>query len=725
MTNPEGLVGVVEGELRITTDKTPKDVHDGLTEAGKVGDKDMKKLGKDLGDTFDGELKKSTKNTGRDIARAVSSGIEHEGFKVTKQTAQFDADGNLVRRWVTSEIQKGEKAISEIAASGGFKKIGALFSDAIGSGFNVSGKSPLIALLVPLVGFIAELVAGVIQIVNALTATLTVVPSLIGAIILQVGVLFLAFRGLGTAIQGAFAAKNPEELQKALEGLTPAAQDFVRTLLPLREVFKELSAIAQEAFFDRVARDLQRVADALVPILRGGIGDVASALGDVARGILNILANPVFTRFLTELIPATVDWLHSFNSAFQDLLIGLADLGHAVMPFFIWLGQQLNGALSEFGVWLANLSVDPEFLAWLERMKQTLSDAGDALSSIVWFLKEFVNSLDKAGGNKSLQDITAQFTELAKLIATPEGVKALEGLLHIIQILAISFIFLVNDLLVFLFLFEVTAEFIKNGLLPAIADFFTNKLPEFFNFVGGKILEFKDWLIKGFKDGFDKTLENMGNFLTSIFDFLVAFQLNIINFFINLFVEILSAVIKGLFAVAGAIATWVHDRAVDIGDFFSGLGSRVIDAVGELGGILVQQGRNLIQGLISGVLQMSGPLGWAMDWLIQHGVKDHLNSSPAKTGPLSGKGDPTYSGMEIGARLAAGIRMEGPAIGAATNSAVSNVNASVNMNFYGPTPTAQQAAGIGAAAGNSLADTIARRDTRLAIRSIGTAAATA
>jgi hypothetical protein len=41
------------------------------------------------------------------------------------------------------------------------------------------------------------------------------------------------------------------------------------------------------------------------------------------------------------------------------------------------------------------------------------------------------------------------------------------------------------------------------------------------------------------------------------------------------------------------------------------------------------------------------------------------------------------------------------------------------MNFYGPTPTNAQATGIGAAAGNSLANTLAQRNTRLAVRSIG------
>lgn len=723
MTRPTGRVGRVDAELRVTTDKVDDDVREGLEEAGKVGDKDMKKLGKDLGESFDTELKKSTKNTGRDVARGISDGIEREGFRATKITAQFDSDGNLVRRWVTSEVDKGERVIKDIAASGGFNKVGNAFRDAIGAGFNISGKSPLVALLVPLVGFIGELVAGAIQIVNGLVAVLTVLPNAIGAAVLQVGVLFLAFKGLGTAIQGAFAATNAEELQKALEGLTPAAQDFVKVLLPLRDIFKELSAIAQEAFFDRVARDFQRVVDALLPIIRGGLGELASALGDVARGILNVLANPVFARFLSELIPATVEWLHSFNSAFQDLLIGLADLGSAVMPFFSWLGESLNKALSEFGVWLGNLSVDPEFLAWLERMKTALSDGAEALGAILSFLKEFINTVDKAGGNEALKDLAAQFNELAKFTATDEGVKAMEGLLHVIQLLAYLFIFLINDIIVFSFLIEVTAEFLKvlftqwlpewlasfgqwwvntfQTVVTSIGNFFTKQIPAFFDFVGGKILEFFDYVGGLILSATSGWLEGIGGFVTEV---------------VNAIGRAIGAIVTGLLEGVASVAVWIHDRVMDVVDFFK-----------SLPGLLWEAGKNMIQSLIDGMRSQFGRLSGAAHDVAQT-VRNFFPFSPAKEGPLSGKGDPLLAGQKIVERLATGIDMEAPVLTGAVASAASNVSigsGAVQMNFYGPTPTAAQASGIGAAAGDSLANTLAQRNTRLAVRSIGMAAATA
>jgi phage-related protein len=356
-------------------------------------------------------------------------------------------------------------------------------------------------------------------------------------------------------------------------------------------------------------------------------------------------------------------------------------------------------------------------------MKTNLADGAEALGSIVWFLKEFVDALDRAGGNESLKDITAQFNELAKFLATDEGTKAMEGLLHTIQILAFFFIALVNDVIIFLFLLEVTAEFIKNGLLPAlgdffawagegfvnwikaigaaIADFFTNTIPEFFTWLGGYIMGF-----------FNDLFMAVGGFIQGIF---------------NLLGSLLGWIISQIFNITGAIATWIHDRAADIADFFGSLGSRIANIAGDMWNVLYQAGRNLIGGLLNGVKSMFGPIADVAAQVVSK-FRNVLPFSPAKEGPLSGSGDPMIAGQKIVDRLAAGIEMETPKLQDASiqaaNSVLVGANA-VQMNFYGAPPTQQQAAGIGAAAGNSLADTIARRDTRLAIRTIGTAAAPA
>ena len=80
------------------------------------------------------------------------------------------------------------------------------------------------------------------------------------------------------------------------------------------------------------------------------------------------------------------------------------------------------------------------------------------------------------------------------------------------------------------------------------------------------------------------------------------------------------------------------------------------------------------------------------------------------------------AGATIVQRIATGMEMEAPGLRDASSMATSNVlvgAGAVQMNFYGQTPTTAQASGIGADAGNSLAATIAQRNARLAVRSLG------
>ena len=92
------------------------------------------------------------------------------------------------------------------------RKVGLAFGDAFAAGFGVSGRSALIPFIVVLVGAIVALVVAAIQAVNALIAVLTTIPAVLLAIGLQVGVVVLAFQGMGTAISrtlGTSMARTP------------------------------------------------------------------------------------------------------------------------------------------------------------------------------------------------------------------------------------------------------------------------------------------------------------------------------------------------------------------------------------------------------------------------------------------------------------------------------------------------------------------------------------
>lgn len=124
--------------------------------------------------------------------------------------------------------------------------------------------------------------------------------------------------------------------------------------------------------------------------------------------------------------------------------------------------------------------------------------------------------------------------------------------------------------------------------------------------------------------------------------------------------------ITGAFSEGGASIRQIIDaaigwiiRTVKAGmDFVTrtagNLPGRIKGALGNLGNLLYQAGRNVVQGLIDGIRSMFGRLGSAASSLAQT-IRDYLPFSPAKEGPLSGRGNPFYSGQSIVNLLASGV----------------------------------------------------------------------
>lgn len=709
-------VGEVWADVRFKGDKAPVDVDRALERVEKDGDKKIADVGDQWGQTLDKHIKKETKNTGRDLAEQISHGIEREGLKIAKMTVELGPDGQVGRRWITTVARDMERTVQEDIASGAagiFGKIGQAISDGIGAGFNVSGKSPLIAVLIPVFGAIAQLIASAVQAASALVAVLTLIPNLLFAIGLQGGVLFLVFHGLAEAVTNAFKAENVEDFNRAISGLAPAAQDFVRDLNSLRGLFHDLTQGAQQNFFTGFGTMLTQLADNLKPELIATVNTLALALGNFFREVLAFFASPVFQRFLADIVPSVVRFLEILAPQLFRFLFGLTTFGEALIPFLNWFGESFASAIGDIGGFLNDLSHDKDFLNWLNQMKETWTLAGQAIGAALKFIVAFASSLNKAGGDKLLENLRDAFLALAGFFSSDEGIKALEGLITVVNALLMIFVGLV-----------IAISFVFFGI-QVIIDFLSEAVPKFFNNLPGWIGDFFGWLGRQILAFFSMIGEWISNFVTeTIPKFLSDIgnatgeaAANIVGFILG----IGAAIIRGLFEVAGFIVGWIQDRWNDFTGFFGSLGDLARQAWDGLWAGFYNAGQNIVYAIINGARSAFGYLKQVASEMA--GIFSNvLPHSPAKEGPLSGAGDPMIAGGKIVQRVAAGIEMEAPALASASANAMSYVAmgpGAVQMNFYGPTPTASQASTVGNAAGSSLADVLATRNTRLAVRTIG------
>jgi len=179
-----------------------------------------------------------------------------------------------------------------------------------------------------------------------------------------------------------------------------------------------------------------------------------------------------------------------------------------------------------------------------------------------------------------------------------------------------------------------------------------------------------DWLVKiwnGIVDAVKFAVDLLIAYVQFIIDGwkrVIDFFVFLWNFVVNLFKQAVAnvlTIIGGIVAIVGKVRGFFEqmrqaavDKVVALINFVKGIPGKLLNALGNVGKMLYNAGRSIIQGLIDGLRSMFSSLWNTMtDGL--SGLRDLLPFSPAKKGPFSGKGWTLFSGIAMVEDLAKGI----------------------------------------------------------------------
>lgn len=679
MTSPLGdNVGKAEIEFHADMKAVPEEVAAGLEEAKLVADAEGDKIGGSLGNHIGGGLKKEFEKSGPVIAKTVEDAVSRETI-APKPKFNFrglfgGGRGRSVGKDIVRDLEDGISSATRSSAGPGGpidqigKTIGQTISDGVGSVFNVSGKSPLIALLIPVFGELGLLIGALVQSLSLAGGLLAALPSVIFGIGASVGTLALVFHGLGSAISAAFAAKNAKELNAAVAGLPDDAAKFVKELLPLRDLFKQIQGIVQETFFLNLSVDIKKLIADLGPLITMGLVDLATALAHVFSELANFFDSPTFQKFLTDIFPATAKWLEGFGPALVSFLTGVTALADSALPFLNLIGADLNSILKMLGDLFSNISTDPKFKSFLDEMTITFDDLLGVLKAAGIFVVAFLDSLNKAGGEDLLTTLTTQLLVLAAFFESDAGQHAMIGFVNTLIFLGDTFVGIV---LIIGFLFAALEEFFE-------------------------------WLTTIAGPGIADWAEGVWHSITDFFD-----RIN----------DAVARALDGASQTIGNVIGFVKD-----------IPNKIKDAIGDLGSLLYNAGKNLINGLWNGVKaavpNFLGYLGGLAVDIAKHKgppEKDAVLLKPAGKLIMAGLGEGIKDGatdvMKMLDNFTLGIA--GANVGVSTTSQnIAFSPGSVQVNFNGAVPTPEQAAKVGMSVGAGIQSQLAVRNARLAVRTL-------
>lgn len=181
--------------------------------------------------------------------------------------------------------------------------------------------------------------------------------------------------------------------------------------------------------------------------------------------------------------------------------------------------------------------------------------------------------------------------------------------------------------------------------------------------------------------------------------------------FVTNTIDKIKAIVDKVKNFFGQLKTAASGGVGSLIDFVKQIPGKIISAIGNVGSLLYNKGKEIIQGLIDGIKAMFGKLrsivSDAMDI-----VGRFLPGSPAKEGPLSGQGYVKIRGQHLTEDFAAGIEQNTRDVKAAVAALVGSLAATLPN----PQNAALVAAGTATAAGVA---TVARRTVPAPAQSSG------
>lgn len=319
-----------------------------LSQGLRVG---VSRAGLDAGRGFADNLTQTLTSSGRAAANsfinAIGSGINSRGATIGRQASQ-----RITNALVSNAGIAGRSAARQFSLNFGIGSAGA-------------GR-PLLAGLAVLGGAAADALRPTLGIVAALPGSLAAVTA---AAIITV----TAFEGIGDALK-AVTSGDIEKLSAAMDGLSPAAQAFVREFASIRPLLGQLRTDIQDAFFTQILGQTRQLAGAFAGPLRNSIVGVAAAAGGVASAFVGAFTELEGVNNLDRFLRGTGNLLRQLAPGIRDLARGFADFIGQTGPGLNSIGRELGRLLTRFGQFLSRTAESGQALRWVEGGIQGLRD---------------------------------------------------------------------------------------------------------------------------------------------------------------------------------------------------------------------------------------------------------------------------------------------------------------------------------------------------------------
>lgn len=384
-----GSLGDAFIDVHANTDKLGPEIEAGTRKAAdesearddfggfvKAADKAGSRAGDDFGKSF---IRDASGRLRDDKGRFVS-----EGEKVGKEVGDKmgDAIGDSVEKKTRGRISN----LGHLLAPAWIKTIGVWIAAAAPAAIQLAGT------LAPAVGILAAIIPLAIGGAAAIT------------------VLKLSFGGLSDIVKE--SSTDVAQFNKDMADLAPSTQAFVRNLIALKPVLKDLKVDLQGSFFASFNDITLATVNNALKTLNFNLQAIAYTLGVQLAKAGNTIISGKGLSLLNDILGSFDDTLLHLGPILSNFSLALLEIGKVAGPLLESLGGGLEKASAQFLSFITKASENGSLKKFLDSSLEAFTQLGKLAGYVLKIILDLLEAGGKAGGGTAIISFLGQLASI-------------------------------------------------------------------------------------------------------------------------------------------------------------------------------------------------------------------------------------------------------------------------------------------------------------------------
>lgn len=244
----------------------------------------------------------------------------------------------------------------------------------------------------------AHIAAGALSVLGGglVTASgaLLLIPGAAVAGKLALAVLTVGVEGFGAALA---AMDDPAAFAEAVADLAPAAADTARAVRDLAPAWDELTRAVQQELFREVGAVVREVGAKYLPVLHGGMVDVAKSFGVASAGAAGFLREAQTLHDVRSIFDATSLTVANLGGALRPLLGAFRDIATVGAEMLPGLSSGAADAAYRFADFIAAARESGQLREWMSAGLSAVGDLVAILRNVAGIIRAVFSAASASG----------------------------------------------------------------------------------------------------------------------------------------------------------------------------------------------------------------------------------------------------------------------------------------------------------------------------------------